>query len=71
MFKFEKYVQTQICSNLNLFKLKFVKTRLFSNSNLFKFETVQSLKMFEFYKKENINNKQKSKKIENRLEKTT
>jgi hypothetical protein len=49
MFKFEKYVQTQICSNLNLFKLEFVQIRICefvqtwfcSDSNLFKLDFVQ------------------------------
>jgi hypothetical protein len=42
MFKFEKYVQTRICSNSNLFKFEFVHIRICSNLILFRFEFVQT-----------------------------
>jgi hypothetical protein len=42
MFKFGKNVQTQICSDSNLFKLEFVQIQICSNSILFRFEFVQT-----------------------------
>jgi hypothetical protein len=42
IFKFRKNVQTQICSDSNLFKLEFVQIQICSNSFLFRFEFVQT-----------------------------
>jgi hypothetical protein len=54
-----KLFKFQICSKLNLFKIKFVQIQISYLQNLFQFKSVQTWKLFKFEIVQNLTEKEK------------